>query len=250
MSQTGLLSNKVYVMDLGVAGVGHTEEFMTQIADLRAEDLIADILLFVTHPKTVTVGLKDRNSSIPKDLLVTREELRAQGIEFTGCIRGGGITYHWPGQIVCCPIMLLDQNARNISKHMEKLEQVGILTFRSFGLDVSRRRDTAAHIGLWLGSRKIMSMGIKVSRWVTSFGFAVNVQGDFSQSKYVRPCGIEGACLTTLEEVLGTAPSREQVIQAICENFAQVFEREPIRRKCPVMENCGSNEPILSIGNW
>ncbi|WP_041286022.1 lipoyl(octanoyl) transferase LipB [Desulfomonile tiedjei] len=199
---------------------------MAELRDLRLADGIPDVLLFLSHPKTISVGLKDKASSHPKDLLVPMERLDKEGIAFVRSVRGGGITYHWTGQLVCYPVMKLGSRERDIPAYMNRLERVGMETLQHFGLSVRRRRDSAAHVGLWLGNKKIVSMGVRVSRWVTSFGFAINLEGDFSPASYVRPCGLEGVQLTTLEESLGFAPSRETVMNQISEKFASIFQRE------------------------
>jgi lipoate-protein ligase B len=222
-------NNKCLYANIGMFAVSQAERFMEIMRECPANLKIHDLLLFLAHPPTVSVGLKDRNQAQPKDLLVPLERLEQEGIAFVRSERGGGITYHWPGQVVCYPILALGKNERDIPAYMNKLEQVGIETLKGFGLDVRRRRDSAAHIGLWLNGKKIVSMAIRVSNWVTSFGFAINLEGDFSASAYVRPCGIEGARLTTLEEALGTAPPRHEVIERVTECFASVFRREPSR---------------------
>ena len=153
--------------------------------------------------------------------------------------------------------MELKPGERNVPAYMEKLEEVGIRTLRAFGVPVTRRRDSAAHLGLWWNGHildekgdgrrgrhtdkdlqrpseqfskessdtlyKIASMGVRFSSWVTSFGFAVNVDGDLSPSRYIRPCGLEGVSLISLEQVLGKAPPREKVIDVVTENLSSVF---------------------------
>ncbi len=221
-----------------------------QVGIFEIRDNLPDLLFFLAHPKTVSVGLRDRHHVQPKDLLVPVERLQREGIEFVRSVRGGGITYHWPGQVVCYPVIALGKKERDIPAYMNKLEQVGIETLDSFGLKVHRKRDSAAHLGLWIGGKKIVSMGVRVSNWVTSFGFAINLEGDISPSAYVRPCGIEGARLTTLEKVLGEAPPREKVIDKTIECFASVFRREPSRISPEVLERIMSaTEPIQNMRN-
>jgi lipoate-protein ligase B len=219
------------VDDLGLLEVPRAEALMLAASDMVGERKVPDLLFFLAHPPTVAVGIRDRGTNTPKDLLVSPEQLAAEGIALVRSVRGGGITYHWPGQVVCYPVLLLRPTERNIAAYMTGLEEVGILTLKRLGLNASRRRDSAAYIGLWVDDRKIVSMGIRVSRWVTSFGFALNLDGDFSASRYIRPCGIEGLRLTTVEEMLGKAPQRLQVIQMLKESFEAVFDRplEPVR---------------------
>jgi lipoate-protein ligase B len=101
-----------------------------------------------------------------------------------------------------------------------------------------------------LDGKKIVSMGIRVSNWVTSFGFAINLEGDFSASAYVRPCGIEGVRLTTLEQALGSAPPRQEVIETVTERFASVFRREPSRVPPEILAKIlTAAEPIQDMRN-
>jgi lipoate-protein ligase B len=211
--------------DLGLLGLPRAEALMVAVGERVGAGEIPEMLLFLAHPPTVAVGLKDGKAESPKDLLVSPERLAGEGIALVRSVRGGGITYHWPGQVVCYPVLRLSPVERNISAYMTKLEDVGIATLKRVGLTATRRRDSAAHIGLWVDGRKIVSMGIRVSRWVTSFGFAMNLDGDFSPSRYIRPCGIDGVRLTSIEESLGEAPSRSQLMDMVKESFVNVFQR-------------------------
>ena len=245
-----MLTNKYLVINLNQTAVPYAESFMSAGRELRIRDNLPDLLFFLAHPKTVSVGLRDRHQVQPKDLLVPVERLQREGIEFVRSVRGGGITYHWPGQVVCYPVIVLGKKERDIPAYMNKLEQIGIETLDSFGLKVHRKRDSAAHLGLWIEGKKIVSMGVRVSNWVTSFGFAINLEGDFSASAYVRPCGIEGARLTTLEEALGSAPPRQKVIDSVTECFASVFRREPSRVPPEVLAKIlTAAEPIQDMRN-
>ncbi len=229
--------------DLGLLGLPQAEALMIKAGERVGAGEIPDLLFFLTHPPTVAVGLKDRGPDAPKDLLVSPQRLDDEGIALVRSVRGGGITFHWPGQVLCYPVLRLSPTERNISAYMTRLEDVGITTLQQFGLHATRRRDSAAHIGLWVDGKKIVSMGIRVSRWVTSFGFAMNLDGDFSASRYVRPCGLEGVSLTSIEEVLGKAPSRTQLMEKLKESFSYVFQRtlEPPRQDLlPLLEQVAS----------
>lgn len=250
---------KCLYADPGLISVPEAERLMITAAGLRAQGEIPDIVLFPTHPKTVALGLREESVKHPRDLLVSPAQLENEGITLTKSFRGGGITYHWPGQVICYPIMALGPAERNVPGFMENLEEVGIRVFREFGVPVTRRRDSAAHVGLWwngslsekeggdlirpnahkdldrtqdplpLGASvaryKVSSMGVRFSSWVTSFGFAINVDGDLSPSRYIRPCGLEGVRLVSLEQILGKAIPRGKVIESVKENFGTVFGR-------------------------
>ncbi len=197
---------------------------MTRAVELRLKKEIPDLLFFLSHPPTVAVGIKDRCVEMPIDLLVSRVQLDKEGILFTRSIRGGGITYHWPGQVICYPVLTLPPGERDIPVYMSKLEEIGLKTLREFGIRAERRRDTASYVGLWIGNKKLISMGVRITNWTTSFGFALNLQGDHSPSCYIKPCGIDGVCFTTMEEVLGEAPPRFRVIESLKRNFSSVFD--------------------------
>ncbi len=212
-----------YFKDLGQIEVPAAEDLMNCAVQLRYKNEIPDLVLFLSHPPTVALGVKNRCVEMPVDLLVSRAQLHKEGILFTRSIRGGGITYHWPGQILCYPVLSLPPGARDVPAYMCKLEEIGLKTLREFGILAERRREAAAYVGLWMGKKKLVSMGIRVSNWITSFGFALNFEGDHSPSCYINPCGIDGACFTTMEEILGEAPPKFQVIDSLKRNFASVL---------------------------
>lgn len=235
----------VSAANLGVIEVAEAERLMSAWQALRIARQGPDLLLFLTHPKTVALGLRDRSACTPKDLLVSPEQLEEEGITLARSIRGGGITYHWPGQVVCYPVIALHPRERDLPKYMSKLEHIGIETLHCFGLEAKRRRETAAHVGLWLDGKKIVSMGVRVSGWVTSFGFALNLEGDLRPSSYVRPCGLEGVKLTTLEEALGKAPPRPWIIEALTASFERVFGRTVKRIKAGCVKTiCSPTELV------
>jgi len=211
--------------DLGIIDVPVAEAMMSDARALRTQGDSADLLLFLAHPRTVALGMRDYYADHPKDLLVSPTKLEHEGIALTRSIRGGGITYHWPGQVACYPVVKLSPWERDIPRYMNRLEQVAIEALRCFGVNVTRREGRAAYIGLWHDGAKVVSMGVRVSNWVTSFGFAINLEGDHEASNYVRPCGLDGVKLLTVEEILGNAPPRAEVIEAVKQCFASIFGR-------------------------
>lgn len=213
------------VADLGIVTIPEAERIMGRARDLRAAGQLPDLLLFMAHPPTVALGLRDRHEESPKDLLVKPQRLQNEGIQLTRSVRGGGITYHWPGQIVCYPVLSLRPEERDVRGYLWKLEQVAVETLAEFGVRLVRRRGRAAYIGLWLDDLKVVSMGVRISNWITGFGFAVNLEGNHAASSYIRPCGIEGAKLATVEEILGSAPARRDVIRELQAKFASIFNR-------------------------
>jgi len=219
------ISEACFYGDLGLVEVPVAEAMMSDARALRLQGDSPDLLLFLAHPGTVALGMRDYHADHPKDLLVSRLKLEREGIALTRSVRGGGITYHWPGQVACYPVVRLSPWERDIPGYMNRLEQVAIDALRCFGLNVTRRKGRAAYIGLWHEGAKVVSMGVRVSSWVTSFGFVINLEGSHAPSCYVRPCGLDGIKLLTVEEILGKAPPRAQVIEAVKDSFASVFSR-------------------------
>lgn len=223
--QTQPAREPCFTRDMGIVEIPRAEALMSHARSLRLAGKSPDLLLFLAHPRTVALGLRDSKAEHPKDLLVSLERLEQEGIALTRSVRGGGVTFHWPGQVVCYPVVKLGPEEMDIPRYMEKLEEVALEAMGRFSVQASRRRGKAAYIGLWHDGAKVASMGVRVSQWVTSFGFAVNLEGDHAASAYVRPCGLEGVKLITLEEILGTAPQRAVFIEAIAQSFASVFSR-------------------------
>ncbi len=225
MVHAGQGPEPVLVAAVKIMSVVQAETMMVRAGNLRRARALSDMLFLLAHPETISLGLKGKLVDPVEDLLVPPGRLQAEGIALTRSVRGGGITYHWPGQVVCYPVFALQRSERNIPLLMHRLEQVAIDTLMDFGIETSRRRDTPAHIGLWYHDRKIVSMGIRISGWTTSFGFAINYCGDYSRASYVRPCGIEGLRLITMEDILAETPSRGAVLEAVKNHFAAVFGR-------------------------
>ncbi|MFZ5518197.1 MAG: lipoyl(octanoyl) transferase LipB [Candidatus Zhuqueibacterota bacterium] len=215
--------NSCLAMELELISVERADTLMQQLAELRQADLVPDMALILAHPATLAVGARKLQ---PQDLLRPLEFFQSRGIGLIQSIRGGGLTYHWPGQIVCYPVMKLAPQEQNIAMYVYRLEEVGLRTLREFGIEASRKREKAAQIGLWLGNRKIASMGIHVSRWVTSYGFALNVSGNAEAADFIRPCGLDGVKLITMSEVLGYDPGRRAVTTSLLRQFEQVFDRK------------------------
>jgi len=219
-------ASNCYSTELGQIGVSEAERLMEAVRRRQVRDEAPDMVLFLAHPKTVAVGLRGGPADTHPDLLVSPTRLSEEGISLTRSVRGGGITYHWPGQVVCYPLIALGLGERNIGQYMRNLEEVAVRSLNRFGIKAERKRSSAAHLGLWVQDRKVVSMGIRVSSWITSFGFALNLEGDLGPSRYVRPCGLEGVRLTTVEEILGRAPSRKWVVEVVQREFGSVFGRE------------------------
>lgn len=192
-----------------------------------------DALLFVEHPHVVTFG---RNGKA-ENLLVSRDRLSRLGIEYHETDRGGDVTYHGPGQLVCYPVMDLKRWKRDVSAYLRALEEVLILTLADYGLE--GRRDPSA-TGVWVGDAKVAAMGVHLSRWVTSHGFALNVTTDLEYFRYIVPCGLTRP-VTSMEQLLGQAPDVNQLRERILERFGTVFRRAMIASDSESIEKGSSS---------
>src|SRR4051794_24077880 len=178
-----------------------------------------DTLLFVEHPHVVTMG---RNGN-QHHLLASEEVLSRTGIEFFETDRGGDVTYHGPGQLVGYPILDLREWRRDVRALFHGVEQALIEALKTFGI-LAGRIPQRGYEGVWVGDSKIAAIGIHISRWITSHGFALNLDTDLSYFKYIVPCGLSKPVCSL--QSLGVQVSREQVMNAVAESFARVFDFE------------------------
>ena len=189
-----------------------------ELAGLRGRGDIPDTLLLLEHPPTVTLGRRTADS----DLLSSEAALKARGVAVERVDRGGEITFHAPGQLVGYPILDLRGHGQDLHKYLRDLEEVLIRTLAVFGLAGER---VPGRTGVWVSDKKIAAIGIKVSRWVSLHGFALNISNDLApfREDFV-PCGIRDKGVTSLAEQLGAGcPKRAEVEAVVIAQFAQVF---------------------------
>jgi lipoyl(octanoyl) transferase len=205
------------VRDLGRMAYRDTLEIQHRIAAERKQGLGADHLLFVEHPHVITIG---RNGH-EENLLASPEVLERAGIELHESDRGGDVTYHGPGQIVAYPIMDLRNWKRDVGAFVRAIEQVLIDTLADFGIEARR---IAKLTGVWVGEAKIAAIGVHLSRWVSTHGWALNVSTDLRYFNYIVPCGLTKP--VTSMGALGVQADLEDVKNALIRRFGQVFEFE------------------------
>ena len=182
----------------------------------RKAGAIPDTLLLLEHPHVYTLGRNARR----ENLLVSEEELAARGAQVFQTDRGGDVTYHGPGQLVGYPILDLTQHRRDISWYMRSLEEVFLHTARDFGVEAVRLPGAA---GVWVGNDKLTAMGVHLSRWVTSHGFALNVNTDLRYFEWIVPCGLREKGVTSLAKLLGRPVEMEAVTERVVKHFGAVF---------------------------
>ena len=186
-----------------------------------------ETLFLLEHPHVVTLG----RSGSDKSLLQDRRQLEERGIELVETDRGGDVTYHGPGQLVGYPIFSLEPGRQDIRRYVTDVESALIGALADYGLETGRH---PACRGVWIENRKIASVGIRISRWVTSHGFALNVNTDLSYFSIINPCGIEGCRMTSMQNEFGRPMDMQEVKLTVTRNFARVFERNMVPGEIPV----------------
>ena len=215
----------VVVSRLGVVPYGDALELQKRLVDERKAGAIPDQLLLLEHPPVITMGARVRGDL--SHVLAPAEALDAEGIELVEAGRGGDVTYHGPGQLVGYPILDLSPDRRDVHRYVRDLEQVMIDAAAEFGVVAGR---VTGLTGAWVDDEKLAAIGVRVSRWVTSHGFAFNVSTDLRHFTYIVPCGIQGRGVTSLGRLLGRTIPRHEVEDAVVRAFSAVFDRIPVER--------------------
>jgi lipoyl(octanoyl) transferase len=200
----------------------------TLVEDRRA-DLIEDTLLLVEHPPVITLGVKGDGGR--SHIVAAPEALAARGIEVHETGRGGDVTYHGPGQIVGYPIINLKPDRMDVHRYVRDLEEVLIRVAADFRIVATR---VPGLTGAWVGREKLAAIGVRLSRWITSHGFALNVAPDLDDFSLIVPCGIADRGVTSLAR-LGSCAGLSTVADHIVTHFCEVFEREAADRPATSM---------------
>ena len=211
------------VRRLGLVPYADGLELQRRLVDDRKADRIPDTLLLLQHPHVLTVGVKKDGRD---HILASPDRLTSLGVEVFETGRGGDVTYHGPGQLVGYPIINLDPDRRDVHQYVRDLEEVMIRVCADFGLDAGRVKGFS---GAWIkgegGEEKIGAIGVRISRWITSHGFAFNVATDIDFFNLIVPCGIADRGVTSLAAKLGRAPAMRDVEERVIEQFSAVFGR-------------------------
>ena len=187
----------------------------------RKTGAIPDTLILLEHPHVYTFG----RTAKQENMLVSPQFLASRGAQIFRTDRGGDITYHGPGQLVGYPILDLTQHRRDLGWYMRLLEEVFIRTARDYGIEAGRSQGAT---GVWVGNDKLTAMGVHVSRWVTSHGFALNVNTDLRYFEWIVPCGLRGKGVTSLAKLLGRSVEMEEVTERVAGHFGAVFGLEVV----------------------
>jgi lipoyl(octanoyl) transferase len=222
------MSSEILVVRCGTVPYEQAREAQKRLEGLRQRGEIADVLLLLEHPPVYTRGRR----STPEELPMGVQWYEAQGIEVLDTDRGGLVTYHGPGQLVAYPIVSLAPYGDDVHEYVRGLEQVTIGALAEHGVVSQVIKGLT---GVWTegepppagGARKIGSIGVHVSRGVTTHGLAVNVSNDLQPFEWIVPCGIEGVAMTSLTRELGSEQSVDAFAATVGRRFGEVFDRTP-----------------------
>ena len=206
------------VRDLGTVAYGEAYALQRKAVKRVQERTGGETLYLLEHPHVITKGRNATNDSV----IVSSQLLTSRGVTLVETDRGGDVTYHGPGQLVGYPILKLEDGRRDIRRFVHDLEEVLIRTVGEFGIVGSRHPE---HRGVWVEGRKLASVGIRIARWVTSHGFALNVSTDLSYFSLIHPCGIQGCEMTSIAKETGQSPDMAVVKELFVGHFCDVYGR-------------------------
>jgi lipoyl(octanoyl) transferase len=218
------------IVDLGLIGYAEAWELQKRLVAARKPGAMEDVLLLCEHPHVITLGRNGKR----EHLLASEQVLQQKGVQFHTSDRGGDITYHGPGQLVGYPVLNLGAIRKDVVWYVRMLEEVMIRATAEFGISAER---VTGKTGIWVRGttdsnstdvteEKLGAIGVHISRWVTSHGFAYNVSTDLRYFDLIVPCGISGRKATSLEKILGRAVTPKEVVQPVVRNFGKVFGLE------------------------
>jgi lipoyl(octanoyl) transferase len=212
---------KGFFVDLGRMRYKPAWEFQLKLWQMRVDERIPNTLIFVEHDHVITRG----KSADDKNLLYSEEELAKRGIDLHSVERGGDFTYHGPGQLVGYPIFHIKRGLAGIRPLVRKVEESIVKAVGGFGINSKGSMQLADKhpVGIWVGSDKLAAIGIAVKRWVSFHGFALNVSADLDKFRMIVPCGLQDKGVTSMEKLLGSRPSFDQVKTSIRRAFGDVF---------------------------
>lgn len=203
---------KTLLVDLQTRDYKETWDLQHRLVELRAKSLVPDILLLVEHPHVITMGTSAKT-----------ENILSRTLPMYKVERGGDVTYHGYGQLVGYPILDLSPRGKDIRAYLKSIDQTLIMTLAYFGITA---QNIPGHRGVWVGEKKIASVGVAVRDWTTFHGFALNVSTDLSYFTTINPCGFDSGVMTSMKEQLGHSVSIAEVKGSLKEAFEQTFKTQ------------------------
>jgi lipoyl(octanoyl) transferase len=210
----------IQVRRLGTVGYAEALALQRALVEERRAERIPDLLLLLQHPPVITLGVKGDGGR--SHIVASAERLAAAAISVHETGRGGDVTYHGPGQIVGYPIIDLRPDRCDVHRYVRDVEEVMIRACADYGVTAGR---IGGLTGAWVGDDKIGAIGVRISRWITSHGFAFNAATNLAHFQLIVPCGIADHGVTSLEKATGRRIPIEDVEDALVRHFAGVFDR-------------------------
>lgn len=220
MANLSSVPQPLAVRRLGRISYADALALQEELAGRRKQGEGVDTLLLLEHPHVITLGSRTRHG--PSHVVASAEELAARGVSQIETGRGGDVTYHGPGQLVGYPVLSLKPDRCDVHAYVRDLETVLIRVAGEFGIEADRAPGLT---GVWVGNEKLAAIGVRISRWVTSHGFALNVSTDLSYFQLIVPCGIVGRGVTSIERLLGRRVAMAEVEDAVVRHTLDVFGR-------------------------
>jgi lipoyl(octanoyl) transferase len=218
-SSTGIGTRReIEVRRLGRVPYADALALQRELVAERQAGRVGDLLLLVEHPHVLTLGV--RGDGGRSHILASPETLAERSVDIFETGRGGDITYHGPGQLVGYPIIDLKPDRRDVHRYVRDLEEVLIRVAGDYGIEAER---VPGLTGVWVGQVKLAAIGVRIARWVTSHGFALNITTDLDYFKLIVPCGVADRGVTSLAELLGHEVDRLDVEARLVRHFADVF---------------------------
>jgi lipoyl(octanoyl) transferase len=217
------MSALLEVRRLGTIGYQEALVLQRALVEERRAEKVPDLLLLLQHPPVITLGVKGDGGR--SNIVASPERLAELGVEVSETGRGGDVTYHGPGQIVGYPILDLRPDRCDVHRYVRDVEEVMIRVCADYGIGAGRIKGLT---GTWVGGDKIGAIGIRISRWITSHGFAFNANTNLDHFRLIVPCGITDGGVTSLAQLTGKAIPIGEVEDRLVRHFCEVFEREVI----------------------
>lgn len=211
----------INVLKLGRKDYTDVLELQRRLQRLRIDGEIGNVLILVEHDPVLTLGTKGKDTNI----VIDQNDLRENGIKTVNVERGGDVTYHGPGQLVGYPIFDLNDFGRDVRDFTAKLEDV-IYRFLREDYQIQAEKRMGEYTGVWIGNKKITAIGMSLKRWVTMHGFALNLNTNLAHFKWIIPCGLPDAWVTSLKEQIGQDVDLDAAADRIAYFFSQVFGAE------------------------
>jgi lipoyl(octanoyl) transferase len=238
---------QLWCVRLGQVRYGDARELQKRLESARLEERVPDLLLLLEHPPVYTKGRRAE----PAELAMGEDWYRMQGIEVADSDRGGKVTYHGPGQLIGYPIVSLKPYGDDVRGYVARMERVMIDSLAAVGI--------AAEVidgltGVWVGGRppagrKIGSIGVHISRGITTHGFAINVNNDLQPFEWIVPCGIEGVQMTSVCRELGGERDIDAFMDVVRDRFGEIYDREPVEASPEELRRAAASTPPVSAGS-